>query len=79
MSEGGMLGSIGGRSAVNAQLKNVQVGILLHGFDNVAHVVGDPSQRGTGDVPSGCTTGQSHDRSSSVRIPARCVKTGEGG
>src|SRR5690606_13498836 len=70
---------VGHRAAVHPQRAQLLAGVLLHGIQNVAGLVGDGFQRGADDVVDLDATGQAEQRAARTWVPIGRTEAGEGG
>lgn len=69
---------VGYRAAIHAQGLEAFAGVMLHGVEDVAGLVGDRFQCGADDVVHTHATGQAEQRATGVGVPVRSAQAGEG-
>lgn len=69
---------VGHCATIHAQGLEAFAGVLLHGVEDVAGLVGDRLQRGADDVVHTHAAGQAEQRATGVGVPVRSTQAGEG-
>ena len=69
---------VGGRAAVDAQLRQLDPGVVSHRVEQVGDLERDALQGGPGDVPGRRAARDPDDGAARVRIPVRRAQAGEG-
>ena len=70
---------VGHGAAVGSELAGPDVEVVLHGREDVAHLIGDAFEGGPGEVGGRRASGEPDDGSAGVLVPMGRAEAGEGG